>query len=84
MVKQVPPASAHDAFRPAMEALAAIELLRHADIDVKVSVTSCISEIMRITAPNQPCDDAHLRQIQLIQPSLSKFEVRLISSLSYN
>ncbi|WMV21915.1 hypothetical protein MTR67_015300 [Solanum verrucosum] len=36
MVKQVPPAAARDAFRPAMEALVADGLLRHPDIDVKV------------------------------------------------
>nr|XP_004236455.1 uncharacterized protein LOC101253678 isoform X1 [Solanum lycopersicum] len=60
MVKQVPPASARDAFRPAMEALVADGLLRHPDIDVKVSVASCISEIMRITAPDQPYDDSRL------------------------
>ncbi|KAH0672978.1 hypothetical protein KY290_025258 [Solanum tuberosum] len=58
MVKQVPPASARDAFRSAMEALVADGLLRHPDIDVKVSVASCISEIMRITAPDQPYDDS--------------------------
>ncbi|XP_049395825.1 sister chromatid cohesion protein PDS5 homolog D-like isoform X1 [Solanum stenotomum] len=60
MVKQVPPAAARDAFRPAMEALVADGLLRHPDIDVKVSVASCISEIMRITAPDQPYDDSRL------------------------
>uniref|UniRef100_M1BFC0 Nucleic acid binding protein n=1 Tax=Solanum tuberosum TaxID=4113 RepID=M1BFC0_SOLTU len=58
MVKQVPPASARDAFRSVMEALVADGLLRHPDIDVKVSVASCISEIMRITAPDQPYDDS--------------------------
>ncbi|KAG5606692.1 hypothetical protein H5410_028184 [Solanum commersonii] len=60
MVKQVPPASAQDVFRPTMEVLVADGLLRHLDIDVKVSVASCISEIMRITAPDQPYDDSRL------------------------
>ncbi|XP_055825077.1 sister chromatid cohesion protein PDS5 homolog C-like [Solanum dulcamara] len=60
VVKQVPPASVRDAFRPAMEALVTDGLLRHPDIDVKVSVASCISEIMRITAPDQPYDDSRL------------------------
>ncbi|KAF3665366.1 putative protein transport protein Sec61 subunit beta-like [Capsicum annuum] len=54
MVKQIPPASTRDAFQPAMRALVADGLLRYPDIDVKVSVASCISEIMRITAPDQP------------------------------
>ncbi|XP_055825102.1 sister chromatid cohesion protein PDS5 homolog E-like isoform X2 [Solanum dulcamara] len=61
MVEQIPPASTRDAFRPAMEALVADGLLRHLDIDVKVSVASCISEIMRITAPDQPYDDSRIK-----------------------
>ncbi|MCE2055535.1 hypothetical protein HAX54_042839 [Datura stramonium] len=48
-------------FWPAMKALVADGLLRHPDIDVKVSVASCISEIMRITAPDQPYDDNILK-----------------------
>ncbi|CAL5358864.1 unnamed protein product [Camellia sinensis] len=35
-------------------ALVADELLRHPDVDVKVAVASCISEITRITAPDAP------------------------------
>nr|XP_016499956.1 PREDICTED: uncharacterized protein LOC107818446 isoform X3 [Nicotiana tabacum] len=61
-VEQVPPASVRDAFQPAREALAADGLLRHPDIDVKVSVASCISEIMRITAPDQPYDDRIIQE----------------------
>ncbi|XP_075112728.1 sister chromatid cohesion protein PDS5 homolog D-like isoform X2 [Nicotiana tabacum] len=61
-VEQVPPASARDAFQPAREALAADGLLRHPDIDVKVSVASCIGEIMRITAPDQPYDDRIIQE----------------------
>ncbi|CAN4086419.1 unnamed protein product [Withania somnifera] len=60
-VKQIPPASTRDAFCPAMEALVANGLLQYPDIDVKVSVASCISEIMRITAPDQPYDDSRLK-----------------------
>lgn len=40
-----------------MKALVAKELLGHSDIDVKVAVASCISEITRITAPEAPYDD---------------------------
>ncbi|KAK4716414.1 hypothetical protein R3W88_014752 [Solanum pinnatisectum] len=43
-----------------MEALITDGLLQHPDIDVKASVASCISEIMRITAPDQPYDDSRL------------------------
>ncbi|XP_015067615.1 uncharacterized protein LOC107012321 isoform X2 [Solanum pennellii] len=61
LVKQIPSISTRDAFRPAMEALVADGLLRHSDMDVKVSVASCISEIMRITAPDQPYKDSILK-----------------------
>ncbi|XP_025885494.1 sister chromatid cohesion protein PDS5 homolog C-like [Solanum lycopersicum] len=60
-VKQIPSVSMRDAFRPAMEALVADGLLRHCDMDLKVSVASCISEIMRITAPDQPYKDSILK-----------------------
>lgn len=45
-----------------MEALVTDGLLRHPDIDVKVSIASCISEIMRISAPDQPYDDTRLKE----------------------
>lgn len=45
------------ALQPLMKALAVEEFLRHSDMDVKVSVASCISEITRITAPEAPYDD---------------------------
>ncbi|XP_027771451.1 sister chromatid cohesion protein pds5-like [Solanum pennellii] len=60
MVKQVPPASVRDAIQPAMEALVTDGVLRHPDIDVKVSVASSMSEIIRITAPDQPYNDIRL------------------------
>ncbi|RZS06238.1 hypothetical protein BHM03_00036873 [Ensete ventricosum] len=46
-----------NALRPSMKALVVKELLRHSDIDVKVAVASCVSEITRITAPEAPYDD---------------------------
>ncbi|KAK4362171.1 hypothetical protein RND71_017412 [Anisodus tanguticus] len=79
-VEQVPPASAQGAIQPAMEALVADGLLRHPDIDVKVSVASCISEIMRITAPEQPYDDNRTKASTTHYSLLCcspKFEVRL-------
>lgn len=42
---------------PAMKALVVKELLTHSDVDVRVVVASCISEITRITAPDAPYDD---------------------------
>lgn len=44
-----------------MKALVANELLKHPDIDVKVAVASCISEITRITAPDAPYEDEQMK-----------------------
>ncbi|GKA26860.1 sister chromatid cohesion protein PDS5-like protein isoform X1 [Tanacetum coccineum] len=55
-----------------MKALIQDDLLRHSDVDVKVAVASCISEITRITAPDAPYDDDQMRDVfQLI---VSSFE----------
>ncbi|GJR75955.1 armadillo-type fold protein [Tanacetum coccineum] len=54
------------------KALIQDDLLRHSDVDVKVAVASCISEITRITAPDAPYDDDQMRDVfQLI---VSSFE----------
>lgn len=50
-----------DALLPSMRALISAALLRHSDADVKVSVTSCISEITRITAPDAPYNDDQMK-----------------------
>ena len=50
-----------DALRPLMKALTAQDLLRNSEIDVKVSVVSCINEIMRVTAPDAPFDDEPMK-----------------------
>lgn len=46
-----------NALRPSMKALVDKGLLGHLDMDVKVAVASCFSEITRITAPEAPYDD---------------------------
>ncbi|KAD6453664.1 hypothetical protein E3N88_08370 [Mikania micrantha] len=61
-----------DALKPSMKALIHDNLLKHSDVDVKVAVASCISEITRITAPDAPYDDNQMRDVfQLI---VSSFE----------
>ncbi|CAL9101451.1 PDS5, regulator of cohesion maintenance [Musa troglodytarum] len=62
-VEQSPTQSMSNALRPSMKALVAKELLGHSDIDVKVAVASCISEITRITAPEAPYDDDLMKEI---------------------
>lgn len=60
-MEQSPAKSMHDALSPLMKALVANDLLRHSDVDVKVAVASCISEITRITAPDAPYDDDKMK-----------------------
>ncbi|OIT02584.1 PREDICTED: transcription factor TFIIIB component B'' homolog isoform X2 [Nicotiana attenuata] len=82
-VEQSPAESMHDALSPLMKALVANDLLRHSDLDVKVAVASCISEITRITAPDAPYDDEKMKDVfQLIVSSFENLHDQ--SSRSYN
>ncbi|KAI7749512.1 hypothetical protein M8C21_001877, partial [Ambrosia artemisiifolia] len=57
--------------------------LKHSDVDVKVAVASCISEITRITAPDAPYDDNQMKDVfQLIVSSFEGLADQ--SSRSYN
>ena len=71
-----------DALLPPVKALIINKLLRHAKMDMKVSVLSCIIEITRITAPNAPYKDEQMKEIfQLI---LAAFEnMSHVSTHSY-
>ncbi|MFS7994214.1 putative sister chromatid cohesion protein Pds5 [Helianthus anomalus] len=62
-VDRSPKRSMIDALRPSMRALIKDVLSKHSDVDVKVAVVSCISEITRITAPDAPYDDNQMRLI---------------------
>lgn len=42
---------------PSMGALISDGLIKHLDMDVRVSVASCLSEVARITAPEPPYKD---------------------------
>ncbi|KAK1419240.1 hypothetical protein QVD17_28403 [Tagetes erecta] len=71
-VDQSPKRSMLDALKPSMKALIQDSLSKHSDIDVKVAVACCISEITRITAPDAPYDDDQMKDVfQLI---VSSFE----------
>ncbi|XP_057510138.1 sister chromatid cohesion protein PDS5 homolog C-like isoform X2 [Actinidia eriantha] len=81
-VEQSPSKSMQTALSPSMNALVTDELLRHPDVDVKVAVASCISEITRITAPDAPYDDDQMKDIfQLIVSSFENLSDK--SSKSY-
>ncbi|KAL8099097.1 sister chromatid cohesion protein PDS5 homolog D isoform X2 [Apium graveolens] len=62
-VEQAPSRSMQDALYPSMKALISDQLVKHFDIDVKVSVASCLSELTRITAPDAPYDDVQMKEI---------------------
>ncbi|KAK4362173.1 hypothetical protein RND71_017414 [Anisodus tanguticus] len=80
-VGQAPADSMKDALRSVMRAMVSSELLKHADADVKVSVVSCISELSRITAPQQPYDDGLMKEI--FQLTVRAFEELSHSGPSY-
>lgn len=72
-VEQAPARSMQDALYPSMKALISNQLLRHSDMDVKVSVASCMSELTRITAPDAPYNDEQMKEIfQLAVMALGK------------
>ncbi|KAJ1700076.1 hypothetical protein LUZ63_008588 [Rhynchospora breviuscula] len=62
-VDQSPCPSMTSALEPMMAALAAKGMLSHSDIDVRVAVAACISEITRITAPDAPYGDDLMKDL---------------------
>lgn len=65
-VEQSPTKSMQSSLSPSLKALVADQLFRHSDLDVKVAVASCISEITRITAPDAPYDDDQMKVFELV------------------
>lgn len=55
-----------------MDALVADELLRYSEMDLKLSVASCISDIIGITAPYQPYNHSIPKEITTRTVSLPK------------
>ncbi|XP_056176340.1 sister chromatid cohesion protein PDS5 homolog D-like [Syzygium oleosum] len=62
-----------DALLPVMKGLIAEALFKHCNEDVRVTLASCLSEILRITSPEQPFNDDQMKAIfQLIVEAISK------------
>ncbi|XP_031279565.1 nucleolar protein dao-5 [Pistacia vera] len=81
-VEQSPADSMQKALSDSQKALLDDQLFKHSDIDVKVSVASCISEITRITAPDAPYSDDEMKEVfQLIVSSFENLSDK--SSRSY-
>ena len=73
-VEQLPSMSMQNALSALLKAMVTDQLLRHSDVDVKVVVAACISEITRTTAPDATYDDDQMKEIfQLIVSSFEKF-----------
>lgn len=60
---QSPPQSTHNAMKGCSEALVSPALLRHKDNEVGLLVAICLSEIMRIVAPDAPYSDETLKVV---------------------
>ncbi|GJP49880.1 hypothetical protein CLOM_g9039 [Closterium sp. NIES-68] len=51
------------ALRPLAQALPAANFMRHRDRDVRVLLAFCISEVLRVFAPDPPYDDSPLKSV---------------------
>lgn len=60
-VKQSLSESMLKSMHPIIKALIAKEMVRHPDMDVNISVAHCISEIMRIMAPENPYNNEQMK-----------------------
>ncbi|XP_035840025.1 uncharacterized protein LOC110918526 isoform X5 [Helianthus annuus] len=62
-VQQSPSKSINNALKPIIEGIFAKELVRHADMNVNISVACCICEIMRIMSPKTPYNDEQTKDL---------------------
>ncbi|KAK2398951.1 nucleolar protein dao-5 [Trifolium repens] len=62
-VEQAPTEYIKNALSPSLKALIADKLIEHSNVDVKVALASCLSEIIRITAPDAPYDDPQMKEV---------------------
>ncbi|CAN4100173.1 unnamed protein product [Withania somnifera] len=84
MVDQFPSGSTISALQTVMKALVRNEILRHTDEHVKVSVILCITEVSRITAPDQPYDDQKQMEEILWRTVVALTKLSDVSSHNYH
>jgi hypothetical protein len=58
---QVASASVKNTIKPFVEAVGQQSIVRHKDRDVKLLAASCISEVLRLCAPDAPYEDPTLK-----------------------
>jgi sister-chromatid-cohesion protein PDS5 len=63
MIDQSPSQVKQAAMIPAVSSLGKQKLLRHTDEEIRLMVTSCLSEVTRISAPKAPNDDHTMKEI---------------------
>lgn len=80
-MEQDQPLSMQSALIPSRNALVSVDLLSHPDSDVRVSVVSCLTEIVRITAPETPYSDDLMKVISNFTNTV--FNVTVSLSLLY-
>lgn len=74
-VEQSPSTSMSDALHPVKNSLITKEFLNHPETVVKVFVAACINEIIRVTAPDAPYNDALMKEIfAMIVDSFKKLD----------
>ncbi|CAO2813544.1 unnamed protein product [Amaranthus hypochondriacus] len=72
-IGQSPPPLIKEALLSTIKALISDKLMRHSDADVVVTVTACLHDIMRISAPTAPYDDEKMKEVfELIVLSFEK------------
>lgn len=76
---QSPPQSTHNAMKGCSEALVSSALLKHKDKEVGLLVAICISEIMRIVAPDAPYSDDTLKVVSFLVTGTSSLHVVVIA-----
>ncbi|CAI5983561.1 unnamed protein product [Closterium sp. NIES-65] len=62
-LQQSAPEPTMSALRPLAQALAVPNFMRHRDRDVRVLLAFCVSEVLRVFAPDPPYDDAPLKSV---------------------
>jgi sister-chromatid-cohesion protein PDS5 len=85
-VEQSPPSSTIFAMKACSDALVDPALLRHKDKDVGLLVALCISEIMRIVAPDAPYSDDCLKVclcFVMFVSSVHKLQQTTLSTFPY-
>ncbi|XP_023768730.1 sister chromatid cohesion protein PDS5 homolog C [Lactuca sativa] len=63
MVDQSPNDLMKEVLTPLQKCLVDRSLVDHSNVDVKVAVAACLSEITRVTAPEAPFDDQELKDV---------------------